>query len=330
MGGRKKRYGSGRYTVSGYRVSEVPEAPSPSPKRPKELLRRIIMLLLAVVAAVSAFLLIRYFVWQAQSLRQAEELKALYYRTEEPQPAVPSPQATAEPTQASPRPQATAVPPMPTTVPAYLHNPTLKVSDTFKKLQKTNKDIVAWLSVEGHLDQAVVQRNNSYYLTHDYLGHRNDNGALFLDESCLLEKRPNALIVFGHNMKTEAMFGWLHRYRQLNFYRQNPFVTCNTLYEDGRYVIFAISDISLLNGSLKYLNIYDLNSPDAARREDAICRLYSLSEHPHAVDVAVGDQLLVLVTCTGDDNTRLLVTARRIRDNESEATLQYSIQHTTR
>ena len=316
--------------MNGYRVSEVPQAQPPSSKQPKELLRRIFMLLLAVVAIVSAFLLIRYFVWQAQSRRQAEALKAIYYSTKEPQAAAASPQPTAAPTKAEPRPQATAVPPMPTTVPAYLHNPTLKVSETFRKLQKTNKDIVAWLSVEGHLDQAVVQRNNSYYLTRDYLGHRNDNGALFLDESCLLEKRPDALIIFGHNMKTEAMFGWLHRYRQLNFYRQNPFVTCNTLYEDGRYVIFAVSTISLLNGSLKYLSIYDLNSSNSARRESAIRQLCSLSEHPQAVEVTAGDQLLVLVTCTGDDNTRLLVAARRIRDNESESSLQYSIQHTTR
>lgn len=59
----------------------------------------------------------------------------------------------------------------------------------------------------------MVQRDNTYYLNRDYLGYHNDNGAIFLDMGCDLTGNPKALILYGHNMKTGAMFGNLRNMR---------------------------------------------------------------------------------------------------------------------
>lgn len=87
------------------------------------------------------------------------------------------------------------------------------MSPRFAKLKQQNQDIVAWLTIPEQLDIAVVQRDNTYYLNRDYLGYHNDNGAIFLDMGCDLTGNPKALILYGHNMKTGAMFGNLRNMR---------------------------------------------------------------------------------------------------------------------
>lgn len=91
----------------------------------------------------------------------------------------------------------------------YLDNPQLTVSSRFKALQKESKYIVGWLSIHRLLDEAVAQRDNIYYLDHDVMGTSNVNGALFLDAAISLKTRPYAYIIYGHNMKSGAMFGSL-------------------------------------------------------------------------------------------------------------------------
>ena len=46
------------------------------------------------------------------------------------------------------------------------------------------------------------------------------------------------------------------------------------------------------------------------------------------VDVNTDDQLLLLVTCNGDDTERRIVAARRVRDGESEDGLTRVVRNT--
>ena len=85
---------------------------------------------------------------------------------------------------------------------SYPDNPKLTVSSRFNALRRKSKYIVSWLSIYRMLDEAVVQRNNVYYLDHDTMGNSNVNGALFLDSGINLKTRPYAYIIYGHNMKS--------------------------------------------------------------------------------------------------------------------------------
>ena len=209
----------------------------------------------------------------------------------------------------------------------YPDNPEKTVNSSFRSVRKENKDIIGWLTVDRQMDEAVVQRDHVYYLDHDVMLNRNVNGAILLDAAVRLDEgRPYALILYGHNMKTGRMFGWLRNYENTNFYHNNPWVRFNTVYEDGKYVVFAAGIISTAPGSEKYVDLFAMTS---RRREDlqkAIGTLIDVSVHTCTIDVDPSDQILVLVTCVDADDERRVVAARRIRDGESEEDLQQLVK----
>lgn len=197
-------------------------------------------------------------------------------------------------------------------------NPQMVVSDAFVRLQRRNRDIVGWLSIDHLLEEPVVLRDNDTYLRRDYLGRANDNGALFLEENTRLTHRPDTYIIFGHNMKTGEMFGCLRNYENPAFYRRDPLLSFNVLYEDGRYVVFSVADVDTQPGQLRHVPFMDLENCTRSQRADYIQRLENLSILRTEVPVDADDQLLLMVTCEGDSRFRRVVSARRLRAGETE------------
>lgn len=287
--------------------------------------RLVTIVLLCCVMVFSAWQLISYAADYFAAQNASDELRELYYEETAEPTATPTPTVIPSLTPTLP-PEAT---PTPTATPAtrlaalrYPGNPYGAISTTFQKLHRQNADIVAWLNIPGLLDEAVVLRDNSYYLKRDYRGYHNVNGAIFLDESTDLSTRPYTLLVFGHNMKTGAMFGCLRNYETLSFYQKNPLVSFNTMYEDGQYVIFSIAQLSLNPKDANYFSFGQLNTDNIAWRRTAIEELISRSTFYTSLDVQPEDQLLLLITCVEDDEERRVVAARRLRDGETAADVQ--------
>ena len=299
--------------------------------------RTVVLVVGLLVAVFGLAKLIGYGAGMLSSRRATQELRDVY-RTE--QTAAPDtdtdapaqtpkaePTATAEPTP-KPSPEPTATPsvtqsPIPRLPSAsYPDNLKLAVSSRFKSLRKESRDIVGWLTVGRMLDDVVVQRDNVFYLDHDVSGNKNVNGALFLDAGIDLKSRPYAYIIYGHNMKSGAMFGFLRSYENISYYHNNPFITFETMYETGRYVIFATGKVSLEEKSKDYLDYYALRADILADRVTAINALISTSMHTCRIDVRADDQLLLLSTCVGNPDERRVVAARRIRPGEDETELK--------
>ena len=139
-----------------------------------------------------------------------------------------------------------------------------------------------------------------------------------MDEGTSLLTRPYTILVYGHNMKSGAMFGNLRKYEEFSYCYQHRVFQFDTLYEEGQYAIFAVETISLTPGKGKYVNLIDLESTDRETRRNALQALENHSLHNAMLDVNEEDQILLLVTCTGDDDERLIVAARRLRDGERE------------
>lgn len=301
-------------------------------------IERAIFLACAVVLVVSVWNLGSYVNDYNRSRRQAAELLALYAEVSDaPTAYVTHPPAT-QPIQETvteapldERPEIETIAPtrdpLSTMVPQpYPANPYRLIGERFSKLRRQNSDIVGWLDMGEILQQAVVQRDNSYYLRRDYQGYHNQNGAIFLDEACGLQTRPHTLILYGHNMKTGAMFGSLRNYENITFYHKNPFITFDTIYEEGRYVIFSVAVVSTNSQSRKYAGFYRLPTCTILERETIIQGLRTQSKHTCTIDVNADDQLLLLVTCVDDDADRRIVAARRIRDDESEDELYRQVR----
>ena len=261
----------------------------------------------------------------------SKELQTVYYDAPTDEPTL-----TTEAPSSTPAPKETAVPtvsPVPTSSPAprleamaYPNNPKLTISSRFKALLRESKYIMGWLNMGKLVDEPVMQRDDTFYLTHDAKGKENVNGAIFLDASIGIKTRPYTYILYGHNMKTGAMFGSLRNYENRNFYHADPFITFDTMYEDGRYVIFAVGSISTEEYGRHYVDFHDLKSTDREKRQKAIDALISASVFTCPLDVQADDQILLLVTCTEKDQDRRVVAARRVRDGEDEATLKKTVE----
>lgn len=299
--------------------------------------KRLVQGALLCVSIYCAVRLVSYGLDGYRAQQSAAALRDAYYaeETQAPSPAATAVPASVRPTAAVTEiPQPTAAAPVEADtdelpVQTYAENPYGIIADRFLSLRRRNSDIIGWLNIPDQLDTAVVQRDNSYYLNRDSLGYHNVNGAIFLEESCKLRPRPYTFIRYGHNMKTEAMFGRLHAYESLSYYKEHAFLTFDTIYEEGSYVIVASGTINVNPSSWGYVSLYDLLSTSKARREKGLNALLNRSVFQSQVDVTPEDQLLILVTCVKDDTERRVVLARRIREEETTEELTRLVRLST-
>lgn len=207
----------------------------------------------------------------------------------------------------------------------YSDNPNLKIAERFRKLRKKGKYIIGWLSFD-QVDEAVVQKDNTYFLTHDAKGKKNSNGAIFLDSGISMKTRPYTIILYGHNMKSGNMFGRLKKYKESVYFYKHRIITFDTMYEDGQYAVFAVMEMSTTLGVARWYDLWSLTTDNYKNREDAIRTLERRSVISSALDVQADDQILLLVTCLDGDTERLVVAARRLREDEGETADQLIIR----
>ena len=134
-------------------------------------------------------------------------------------------------------------------------------------------------------------------------------------------------------MKEGAMFGSLKKYKLKDaaFYKEHAVFTFNTLYEEAQYVIYAVAEVSINPSDADYLPFWAYENFTTQSQWNAyVGKIRELSRYRTQVDVQPGDRLLTLATCSGaDNNRRLLVAARKVRDGESTLTLKQSVYSTT-
>jgi len=86
----------------------------------------------------------------------------------------------------------------------------------FAALRDANPDIYAWIRIDGtNIDYPVVQRgeDDSFYLTHNSDGEESAVGAIFSEgEYNGTDFSDPVTILYGHNMKSGAIFGYLQDY----------------------------------------------------------------------------------------------------------------------
>ena len=204
----------------------------------------------------------------------------------------------------------------------YPDNPGLRVSDRFIALGKKSGYIIGWLSMDG-VDEAVVLKDNTFFLNHDAMGRRNSNGAIFIDQGTNLLTRPYTVILYGHNMKSGNMFGKLKKYRDNDYLYDNLIIRFDSLYEEGKYAVFAALEFSTYPGDYAWFDLWPLASDKRSEREAAIQALKNRAAQGSVLDVGADDQLLLLITCLDGENKRLMVAARRLREGETETSLTF-------
>ncbi len=213
-----------------------------------------------------------------------------------------------------------------------------EILPSFKKLLEINPDTVGYLKIDGTaIDYPVVKgTDNDYYLTHDFYGEKSKSGSVMMDCNCVVSADGNSgnMVLYGHNMAVGTFFACLSEYWRtlydsydepsMQFYKDHPTITFNTLYEEAEWKIFGIG---LFNIYEEYGEVYSNynNKHDFTSRDDFnhfIIDLMDRSDIFTDVDIEYGDDILTLSTCywpfrSDMDNVRLAIFARKVRPGES-------------
>lgn len=206
----------------------------------------------------------------------------------------------------------------PVELPTATPEPVLQ--DAFAELYEQNNDLVGWLKVCDHIEEPVLYRDNSYYMTRDFYGKDSNAGAIFLDEADAPEMDDDALLIYGHNMKNGTMFGDLDFFRKESYLAQYPIISLQSAWEaePRQYAIFSLFDASMNSDDSSYIRIRQFNFETDEEKQAYIDELQSRSIIDIPIEVDAQDQLVMLVTCSyTHDNGRFLMVGRLLREDET-------------
>ena len=185
-----------------------------------------------------------------------------------------------------------------------------KYKVNFEKLKQENSDTVAWLKVENtNIEIPVVQaKDNSYYLTHNFNKKYNVAGWVFADYKNKFDETDKNIVVYGHNMRDDSMFGSLKNVINEEWYdnKDNQYITFIT---ENEYQTYQIFSIYVIDNTDDYL-ITNFSSNDSFI--SYINKSKERSIKDFNVDVTENDSIVTLSTCYTTSAQRLVIQAKRI------------------
>ncbi|MDE7098986.1 MAG: class B sortase [Ruminococcus sp.] len=193
----------------------------------------------------------------------------------------------------------------------------------FIKLPTINGDDVFALPV-------VQAKDNSKYLNTSFTGGESRAGTLFMDyrnhfdevdsKHHLAVKNSDNIVIYGHNMADDSMFGALkYYYRNADYYANHPTIYLESRYEVYTYKIFAFFIIDAYDKTETKFDCWNkINFADEKNFYKFVNEAKRRTIRTNDVDVKYGDQLLTLSTCNTllGDNGRLIIMARQVREGE--------------
>ena len=287
-------------------------------------LQRLLLAAAGVLMVAAVALTINYLVQGRATRRVQEELRAQREAVATDAPVV---EATETPT-AEPAPVAAAVaqadPPPPSATPYPLPSASTAMLPEFLSFFRRNNDMAGWLKSDAFsdVDYPVVKRDNSYYVYRDFYGRDNMAGTVFIDADNSILPQDQNLILHGHNMKNGTMFGKLARLLDGQMLKTQPVFTFDTLYQDARYVPYALTVFSVDPRHPLYFDAIKANFDGEEAMGSYVNWLRAHSALHFPTQVYAGDRLLTLVTCHGaDDDERLALALRAVRPGEDAEAL---------
>lgn len=176
----------------------------------------------------------------------------------------------------------------------------------FGALKGINEETVAWLYCpDTEIDYPVMESDNYiYYLSHLPDGASNANGTLFIDYNNASDFSDRLTVIYGHHMRSGAMFGSLVGYKAQGYYDEHPYMYLYT--EKGNYRIDLI--YGCVTGAGEWRE-------RAFMFEENVDELVSFAAHHTTFESgaaykagAAGDRIVAMSTCSYEfDNARYVV-----------------------
>ena len=191
----------------------------------------------------------------------------------------------------------------------------------YREIYAENNDLAGWLQIDGTVInypvlQSDTEEDSQFYLTHSFAKKKDKNGSLFMDYRNDFVNRDTNLIIYGHNMKSGAMFGTLKKYLEKGYLEAHSKIRFDTIYERGTYEVIGafLSEVSYQDEyTFRYYNF--LNAGNESEFEAFCVNVMQLDAlKKGTLDAKYGDQLLTLSTCSSyTDEGRMFIIAKRIQ-----------------
>lgn len=178
-----------------------------------------------------------------------------------------------------------------------------------------NQDYVAWLTIPGTIiDYPVMHTPDDpqYYLKRAFDKSDASGGTLFVGENC--DVNSTSLIIYGHNMKNDTMFGTLDEYKNKEFWEEHKTFQLEKRDELAEYeVIYAVyTNIpNIAGGAIPYYafvgNLAEVSYGDILNWFEQN-KLYDTG-----LKAEYNDQIVMLSTCSYQvQDGRFVILGRKI------------------
>ncbi len=202
----------------------------------------------------------------------------------------------------------------------------------YAELYAKNQDLVGWLSIGNtNIDTPVLHNpeditngsDEDFYLHHNFYKNYDKYGNAYLDKYNTGLSLDKNNVIYGHNMTDGLSFAQLEKYYTIDGFEESPIIQYSTLFNDYYFKIYAVI---ITNGDISGDNnyLFDYTTVSFGSTENFNEFIEALDErklYDTGVDITEDDILITLSTCSYEieDNGRLAVIGRMVRDGESTA-----------
>lgn len=183
----------------------------------------------------------------------------------------------------------------------------------FEKLQSINKEVVGWIRFDNpeKISYPIVRgTDNDKYLKTTVEGKKNSAGSIFMDANNAADFTDRNTFIYGHNMKNGSMFGQLRKYKNADFYKQNPYFYIYT--PDGKEVKYQVYAVCIVEDTSESYQKFYADDDDFLAY---LKQIKKISRYDTGVEVTAQSQVVSLSTCTNVTETqRLLVHGVKVEE----------------
>lgn len=200
------------------------------------------------------------------------------------------------------------------------------------RLLKISQDVKGYIEIpDTKINYPVMQgdSDNEEYLKKDIYGKWKYAGSIFMDfrdkfdevrNAKLYEPNSGNIVIYGHNMRDESMFGSLRKYiNDDDYYEKHPIIYLNSNYKQYAYKIYGFFIADPTDKTDTFFDYWDkIDFSDKDDFYDYIDEIKRRTIKNTNVDMQYGDELLTLSTCNNNlvNNGRFVIAARKCRDGE--------------
>lgn len=197
----------------------------------------------------------------------------------------------------------------------------VNVLPEYQEMYDNYDHFYGWLKIDGtKIDDPVMYTPwfQDYYLDKNVDGKYYQPGTFFIGKESMFYSQNNNIIIYGHNMKNQTMFGSLKKYRNKSYYDTHKIIHFDTVEEKADYIVIAAFYARVLyvneEGFRYYRHHYFANKEEF---DYYIENINNMSLYDTGIDVEYGDSLITLSTCSyHTQDGRFVVVAKKMTDEE--------------